>query len=537
MGNLTYIFSSEKSGRPLYRGQLHKLRTEDNACVVFDGCKVVFASETERFSKVKHDFKRPTYALKAFKAHSTIEGAEDVTEIGRICESNSNHENHIYECFYQSGFKEAAVIVNDGCGTEEDCITLAYMQEGCEPVILKKFAESGSPCAAYATASEEIFHAENTEGKLMGLSAYGSDNSKAYISWDSENELISADIDLLEKDIDELDLSDVMNAKDVAFTLQKNFEDVMVQVAKNLKELLDERGIETENLCMAGGGVLNCPTNSKIIALHLFKNCYASPQPCDGCAESVGRGLKDLQKNGVKLTSQRLTSSYLGATYPATEIDFPHEMMRSPMAGLCDHLKSGGIIAWCQGGAEYGPRALGHRSFLASPKEKGTLDALNKIKGREAWRPLAPVVPEELFNRVFDVENTDMCEFMLRTLTIPEKWRPRLQAVCHADGSTRPQLLKREVNPQLYALLMKHFEETGIPCLVNTSLNINGFPIVETPEDLCDLAEEIGFMKEIPSVKTVFVENNDFYEVTVPYTPEGEYENYDFKRERRCKQV
>ena len=142
------------------------------------------------------------------------------------------------------------------------------------------------------------------------------------------------------------------------------------------------------------------------------------------------------------------------------------------------------------------------------------LDEINRIKGREWWRPLAPVVPEELFGRLFDVNNVDMCEFMLRTLHIKEKWKNKLNAVWHVDGTTRPQLLKREVNPELYDLLMYYYRQTGIPCLINTSLNINGFPIVETPADFCDLIEEVGYVENVPTVKPVFVDRGSFYEVS-----------------------
>ena len=102
---------------------------------------------------------------------------------------------------------------------------------------------------------------------------------------------------------------------------------------------------------------------------------------------------------------------------------------------------------------------------------------------------------------------------MLRTLKIREKWQPRLQAVCHVDGTTRPQMLKREVNPQLYDLLMFYFEQTKTPCLVNTSLNINGFPIVETPRDFGNLLEEVQFMEDVPEVRGIFVDGNEVYRV------------------------
>ena len=545
MTKLTYTFSSQSSGRPYRRPNIvNTLCPADNTCAVMSGTRVIFASEAERFSHVKHDRNCPRFALQAFKTHFPIEEFDDEEDAGEelplraftmktnggkrvVVEDASiatvkhdHHENHIYEAFYQSGFKEAAVLVNDRYAEDSDvCITLAHMVEGEEPRILKQFSKDVSPCHVYYEAATQVFGREFSEGKLMGLAGYGKNLQEPFISWDGENKTIVTDADhgkwSIQQHLKEAGFTpdDVMRAKDVAFTIQKNFEDVMIEVVKHFKELLQKEGIETDNLCMSGGGILNCPTNSKIVELGLFKNYYASPHPSDGCAESIGRVFRQEQLKGERLTSHRLTSAYLGVSYPRDELQIRKELLSKPLQELAQFLSDGGVVAWYQGGAEYGPRALGHRSFLADPTHKEMLDALNKIKGREMWRPLAPIVPEELFARIFEVENTCMCEFMLRTLKIREKWQPRLQAVCHVDGTTRPQMLKREVNPQLYDLLMFYFEQTKTPCLVNTSLNINGFPIVETPRDFGNLLEEVQFMEDVPEVRGIFVDGNEVYRV------------------------
>ena len=448
-------------------------------------------------------------------------GFRDVRKKRSIVKPN-HHFNHIYEVFYQSGFQDSAIIVNDGMGNLDDCITLAYMKEGSEPLILKKFSNKDSLCNLYARCSGEIFDRENCEGKLMGLAAYGKNLSNDFAKWDVKSKKIIVDEDALLNEIDNIfssksnvsDVSDVMLAKDVAFTVQRNFEDVVAEVVLYFRELLNTKGISTANLCLSGGGILNCPTNSRIVELGLFDNYYASPQPCDGCAEAVGRFFRDFQAQGFCLESRRLGSAYLGAIYDHKELTRPYVTMDNPFETITKHLSSGVPVLWFQDGSEYGPRALGHRSFLADPTDKHMLDEINRIKGREWWRPLAPVVPEELFGRLFDVNNVDMCEFMLRTLHIKEKWKNKLNAVWHVDGTTRPQLLKREVNPELYDLLMYYYRQTGIPCLINTSLNINGFPIVETPADFCDLIEEVGYVENVPTVKPVFVDRGYFYEVS-----------------------
>ncbi len=519
MAKLRYIFSNEGFTRPYCLAPFDICHTKDNACVVCDGTRLIYAGEAERFSKIKHDYNAPIWALDTFCTHlkEYSEGELENYELDRI--PRSHHENHIFEVFYQSGFKESAVMVNDGLGTLDECITLAYMQEGKEPQILKRFNRNQTASGFYGNVAEKIFGEFYAEGKLMGLAAYGSKQPEdPYMCWIDNEKRISFDEEHTYRDIEECFgkdscHKDVMLVRDIAFSVQKNYEDTIVQVVRHFKELLNEHGIKTKNLCMSGGGVLNCPTNSKIIGLELFEHYYASPQPSDGCAESVGSIFCKMQDEKETLHSQRLKSPYLGIAYCADELILPHKRMSTPISSVCDYLKEGDVILWYQDGAEYGPRALGHRSFLADPSKKEMLDALNKIKGREMWRPLAPVVPEELFGLIFDVKNTDLCEYMLRTLPVRKEWQQKLQAVCHVDGTTRPQLLKREINPQLYELLMLYFNDTGIPCLVNTSLNINGFPIVETPRDLCDLTEEISFLQNIAQTKTIFIEHGVFYEV------------------------
>ena len=165
--------------------------------------------------------------------------------------------------------------------------------------------------------------------------------------------------------------------------------------------------------------------------------------------------------------------------------------MINNIENITQNLKNNKIIAWFQGGSEIGPRALGHRSILANPENHNNLLVINNyIKQRENWRPLAPIVPAELFDLIFDVSSYDLTEFMLRTIKIRDEWQKKLSAVCHIDGTTRPQRLEREQNPELYNLIINFYKETGIPCLINTSFNGRNEPIIETPE------QAIKFLKK-----------------------------------------
>ena len=519
MSDLKCIFSSNASGRPYCRDEEEALmyRIKDNTCAVFNGSDLIFASESERFTKAKHDAVPPTQNLEMFKKYYPDQNQEDLVPV--TWEKPNNTPLQIYECFYQSGFKEAAILVNYAFGSSEDSVTLAYMRAGQKPKILKQFPKDASLCRMYGDASARIFNVSNyAEGKFMGLAGFGKDNGHIYAEWDKENKEIVVHSERIRNECTVLRTqSDVMDSCDFAFTFQRDFEQVIVEVTKYFKELLVQNNIKTKNLCLSGGGVMNCPTNSKIVDLGLFENYYASPQPSDGCANSIGRFYAMMQNNGERIESKRLESAYLGVTYPHTDYPYKKECINKDRTNyLCNFLESGGVIAWFQDGAEYGPKSLGHRSFLADPTKPSIKEAMNKIKGRESWRPIAPIVPEELFHRIFEVNNTDMCEFMLRTLKVKKKWALKMGAVIHVDGTVLPQLLKREINPLLYDLIMSYFERTHIPCLINTSLNINGFPIVETPKDFGLLIEEIGFKKEIPDVKGVLTEGSNSFEVFPP---------------------
>ena len=166
---LSYVFSGSGSGRPYCHENVAHCRTKDNVCVVMDGCEVVYASETERVTKIKHDFALPLENFRRFKEFSPLADGAEFERINIDDAPTNHHECHIYEAFYMSGFKDAAVLVVDGYGNLEDCITLAYMQEGEEPIILKKFSRHDSACHVYGHTSRCIFKHEMTQGKLSQL--------------------------------------------------------------------------------------------------------------------------------------------------------------------------------------------------------------------------------------------------------------------------------------------------------------------------------------------------------------------------------
>ena len=159
-------------------------------------------------------------------------------------------------------------------------------------------------------------------------------------------------------------------------------------------------------------------------------------------------------------------------------------------------LSEGNVFGWFQGRSEIGPRALGNRSILADPRTPEMKDKLNKrVKHRQAFRPFAPVVLAERANEVFECDGRDS-PFMLLAERVRPEWRERIPAIVHVDGTARVQTLRKDQNERLYQLLKEFDAITGVPVLLNTSFNVKGEPVVETPEDAieCFLSTGIDYL-------------------------------------------
>ncbi len=418
-----------------------------------------------------------------------------------------HHHGHICDVFFQSGFESSAVVIVDGFGDNKEAITIAHVKDN-EIKILEQYDYRKSLGIMYSSASGYCGLGDFGEGKLMGLSSYGNDLKTRVLKFNQKTK----DIDIL---YDTFHIEELKNYPDddivlsksltkfydsnyfpynekkenmsllyyinFAKTIQENYNEVFLDIIKYAKELTKE-----DNLCITGGCIQNCIGNNHIIEQGIFKNVFASPAPHDaGCAS--GYAYMTAHYLGETIINKRLTNSYFGRTY--TDEEILKEVDDNVIVELYDEntliekLKKNKIVAWFQGGSEIGPRALGHRSILANPSYRYNLDTINnKIKHRENWRPLAPIVPSELFDLIFDVQSYDLTEFMLRTLTIKPEWQKKLCATCHIDNTTRPQRLVYDENPELYNLLMKYYNKMDIPCLINTSFNGKGEPIIETPK-------------------------------------------------------
>jgi carbamoyltransferase len=247
-----------------------------------------------------------------------------------------------------------------------------------------------------------------------------------------------------------------------------------------------------KRLCYAGGVALNIPANRRILDSGLFDAFFVQPAASDA---GIPLGAALLGHYAMLGGTRRweMTDAFLGRSYAADVVDaaasrWPLVRAAARPADVARLLANDYLVAWYQGGAEYGPRALGHRSILCSPRHPRMKAYLNdEVKHREMFRPFAPIVPAEHQREYFDLPGPS--PFMLLNARVRAHAAARIPAAVHADGTARVQTIGRDTQPELHALLHAVGALTGTPILVNTSLNLAGEPIVETPADALSLFE------------------------------------------------
>jgi carbamoyltransferase len=271
---------------------------------------------------------------------------------------------------------------------------------------------------------------------------------------------------------------------DCAASVQQVLEDTLVDIAQALRK---ETGLT--DLCLGGGVALNGVANARILAESGFERLFVPSAPGDaGCALGAAlygdrihfgnpdRDVPDHPFWGPMADGVELARLAREDGHPFEELDDSILIERT-----ADDLVADQVVGWMDGALELGPRALGHRSILAAPHSVAMRDRLNRdIKFREEFRPFAPVVPIELADRYFELPpgGSRLARFMSGVFPVRPEWRERLAAVTHVDGTARLQALPRDMAPRLYKVLEAYGRRTGIPVLLNTSLNLASEPIV-----------------------------------------------------------
>jgi carbamoyltransferase len=436
----------------------------------------------------------------------------------------SHHLAHAHSAFAASPFDEGVVMVVDGVGsycadvtedypTADKTSPLAresesyYKFSGSKLEALKKvwlepargflsdeFYSMAGLGALYSRASSYVFADWNKCGELMGLAPYGRPD-RVHPLLDIKNNVLTVpdwteefnQPYLMDSDQDWEQSPSMQHWKDLAWRVQDDTERVLLERARWLRETTGAK-----NLCIAGGVALNCVANGRIVREAGFDNVWIQPAAGDdGIAIGAAYyGHLQLQK---KPRSFKLTNAYFGRRYKDEEVaEAAHGRLvrlvttTTESSNVCADtakvLADGKVIGWFQDRSEFGPRALGNRSIIADPRTAEMKDILNKrVKHRQAFRPFAPIVLAERASEVFEGDTES--PFMLVAMHVRPEWRDKIPAIVHVDGTARVQTVRQEDNERLYGLLKEFDALTGVPVLLNTSFNVKGEPIVETPRD------------------------------------------------------
>jgi carbamoyltransferase len=467
----------------------------------------------------------------------------------------SHHLAHAYSAFAACPFDKGVVMVVDGVGNYSSDITepgqltknvnpLAresesyYSFDGSRIETLKKvwlkpvrgflsdeFYFMPGLGALYSRVSIYIFAHWNKCGEVMGLAPYGRpDAIKPLLEIKSDEVGVpewGVEFDkpfLPEQERDWEASSSMQHWKDVAWRVQDDAETLLLKRAIWLRETTGAK-----NLCMAGGVALNCVANGRIVREAGFDNVWVQPAAGDdgiaiGCAYYGYLALLKKPRSSV------MTHAFLGAPYSDEDARAAADKWlvrlqttNTPSKNICRDtaklLSEGHVFAWFQGRSEFGPRALGNRSILADPRKAEMKDKLNKrVKHRQAFRPFAPVVLAERANEIF--EGNEESPFMLLVKRVRPEWRDKIPAIVHVDGTARVQTVRQDQNERLYGLLKEFDAITGVPVLLNTSLNVKGEPIVETPADAlaCFLGTGIDYL----ALHDMLIAKNRFYRIVWP---------------------
>ena len=443
---------------------------------------------------------------------------------------SEHHLSHAASAFFPSPFSEAVILTADGVG--EWATTTVAIGKGNKLEIKKEIHFPHSLGLLYSAFTYYTgFKVNSGEYKLMGLAPFGKpvyedlirDNlidikedgsfhlDQSYFNYATDFTMTNHKFDNLFGEKTRDPKHDKLNQfhMNIAASIQKVTEDVMVKLAKSLK-----KEFNIQNLCLAGGVALNCVANGKILKEKIFKNIWVQPAAGDaGGSLGAALALWYGEQNNPRVVNLKddMQGSYLGPEFSNDEIKEQLDKVGAKYEFLSEQklidkavkdLSHEEAIGWFQGRMEFGPRALGARSILADPRSESMQKNLNlKIKFRESFRPFAPSILKEDLTEWFDI-NTDSPYMLMvssikkdKTFKIDEDKkflfgidllnlkRSRVPAVTHVDYSARIQTVHKETNEKYFNLLKRFKEKTNCPILVNTSFNVRGEPIVNTPLD------------------------------------------------------
>lgn len=479
------------------------------------GKKVVTAlknrlSVSNMFNRVKN-LKKAASIEDEFMQHFDLRKGELKAEIINV----EHHRSHLASAFFASPFEKSALLSIDGFG--DFTSTMTGIGSGNQIEVLDTVSYPHSVGIFYTTFTQYLgFPHYGDEYKVMGLAPYGDpkyvdqlrdvlifkDNGlfelnleyfnhpKKGVQMVWEGGIPAMDAlytDKLIKKFGPLRSKDhplSQYHKDLAASVQRICEEMIFHILNHL-----QKNTGLKNICIAGGVAQNSVANGKILNNTGFENIYIPPAGHDA-GTSIGAALWVYNQILKKPRTEPMFHGYLGSRFDNEHIEkvlkqkgIPYEKLENNVLfeRVTDCLADSGVVGWFQGRAEFGPRALGHRSIIADPRREDAKEILNsKIKRRESFRPFAPSILKEHTEAYF--EQVDTVPFMEKVFQIKEEKRKDIPAVTHVDGSGRLQTVDKSYQPKYHGLIETFYKKTGVPILLNTSFNENE-PIVNTPEE------------------------------------------------------
>ena len=478
---------------------------------------------------------------------------------------SDHHLSHAASAFFPSPFEEAVVLTADGVG--EWATTTVAIGKKNNLEIKKEIHFPHSLGLLYSAFTYYTgFKVNSGEYKLMGLAPYGKpiyeDKIKKLIDIKEDGTFkldqkyfnYATGLTMINKNFNNLFGQKPRDSKknqitqfhmDVASSIQKVTEEIMIKLARSIKN-----EFKINNLCLAGGVALNCVANGKIVKEKIFDNIWIQPAAGDA-GGSIGAALAlwhiESQKNRIVNSGDKMKGSYLGPEFSQNQIEnelkslgakfdvLNYENLINKTSELLTKEKA---IGWFQGRMEFGPRALGNRSIIADPRSDRMQKNLNlKVKYRESFRPFAPSILKEDLSDWFNINEESPYMLLVADINSNKKiemtqeqknlfgieklniTRSKIPAVTHVDYTARIQTVTQTTNKQYYDLISKFKEKTGCPVLVNTSFNVRGEPIVNTPTDAfnCFMGTNLDYLvigncilekeKQDPSLKKNYSES------------------------------
>ncbi len=419
-----------------------------------------------------------------------------------------HHVSHAAHTFFTSPFDDAAILTVDGVG---EWSTTAFGAAHDTTIKLTNDIRWPHSVGLFYSAFTYFLGFQVNEGeyKLMGLSAYGKPKYYDLILEelvDLKNDgsvhlnmkYFSFTCDKVMTNQNFSDLFGIPRRKedskaeqihfDIAASAQLVLEEILLRMVNHVHKKTGEK-----NLCLGGGVALNGVANYRILKEGPFENLHIPPSPGDGgsaigCAQYLYY-CHHKNKRKIEQNSQQVQNNvFVGPSYSNDEIKsfldtnkihYKFLEMKKLLQTTAKLISESNVVGWYQGKMEWGPRALGNRSILADPRYAKMKDILNeKIKHRESFRPFAPCILEEYTPEYFDIDVASPYMLLVAPVKKPEK----IPAVTHVDGTSRLQTVSKEINPLYYDLINEFYKITDVPVIINTSLNVKGEPIVNTPE-------------------------------------------------------